>query len=256
LSNPKKPTDLGPNRTGAGTSPIDTARTAEGAQKLSPDMQDGALFEQTRLQFSTQAPPVGSMPPPATMKGIAKTAVNILKGNKPTVLLDKLGERLAFERTGARLYDALIVKFQASSTHSGATRELLDAIRTDELRHVGLLIESFERLGADPTAMTPCADVTAVASMGIIQVLTDPRTTFTQCLDAVLIAELADTDGWTMLADLCEAIGQNELATQFRTAEEEEQRHVTLVREWLASALIGQARQEPTAGVQPSAPPP
>lgn len=31
-----------------------------------------------------------------------------VKGDSPTILLDKLGERLAFKRTGTRLYDALI----------------------------------------------------------------------------------------------------------------------------------------------------
>ena len=36
-----------------------------------------------------------------------KTALNKLVGVSPEVLIDKLGERLAFERTGTRLYDAL-----------------------------------------------------------------------------------------------------------------------------------------------------
>ena len=39
-----------------------------------------------------------------------KTALNKLTGVSPEMLIDKLGERLAFERTGVRLYEALLAK--------------------------------------------------------------------------------------------------------------------------------------------------
>jgi hypothetical protein len=48
------------------------------------------------------------VPPPTSMKGMAKSALQALKGEKATVLIDKLAERLAFERTGTRLYETLI----------------------------------------------------------------------------------------------------------------------------------------------------
>jgi hypothetical protein len=44
------------------------------------------------------------------VKGVAKTGMQKLTGKKPEVLIDKLGARLAFERTGTRLYDALLGK--------------------------------------------------------------------------------------------------------------------------------------------------
>ena len=47
-----------------------------------------------------------------------------------------------------------------------------------------MLVQAMEQLGGDPTAQTPCADVTATASMGLIQVVTDPRTTLAQSLNA------------------------------------------------------------------------
>lgn len=45
-----------------------------------------------------------------------------------------------------------------------------------------MLSEAIVDMGGDPTAQTPCADVSAVAAMGLIQVLTDPRTTLAQGL--------------------------------------------------------------------------
>ena len=66
-------------------------------------------------------------------------------------------------------------------------------------------------IGADPTVQTPSADVDGVASMGLIQVLTDPRTSVAQCLEAILIAELADNDGWQMLILFAEKMGMDDM---------------------------------------------
>ena len=68
---------------------------------------------------------------------------------------------------------------------------------------------------ADPTAMTPCANTAGVASMGIMQVITDPRTTVPQCLSAILTAELADNAGWELLIQLANEMGQDDMVAQF-----------------------------------------
>ena len=238
-----KPTDLGKNRTGVAMSPIDSKRTIEGAEQGTPGgMPDGRLLAAERLSWAKDAEPVGTMPPPASVKGVAKTALEMIQGHKPTVFIDKLGERLAFERTGTRLYEALMVKLEAGTPHEGGpTMADLEHIRDEELKHFAILRDAIERLGADPTAMTPCADVTAVASLGLIQVLSDPRTTLTQCLDAILIAELTDNDAWLVLADLADGLGFDDLASQFRVALAEEEEHLARVRMWLGTAVRGQA---------------
>src|SRR5690606_24201770 len=105
-------------------------------------------------------------------------------------------------RTGTRLYDALILKYEilAENDDMPALPTPLDAdgedtsatlrrIRAEEHEHFLMLSEVMRSLGGDPTAQTPCADATATASMGIMQVVTDPRTTFAQSLNALLIAE-------------------------------------------------------------------
>jgi hypothetical protein len=85
--------------------------------------------------------------------------------------------------------------------------------------------------------VTPSADVAGVEASGIIQVLTDPRTTLTQCLGALLTAELADNDGWKILIAMAEAAGQDELAQRFTGALAEEDHHLASVRAWIAERL-------------------
>jgi hypothetical protein len=251
-----KPTDIGPNRTGVATSPIDSKRTARGAAEAGPVGEtDGFALELERVRWSSEALPLGTVPPPGTVKGVIKSIVEKVEGHKVTVLIDKLGERLAFERTGARLYDALLAKFEAAHVHDGGpTRQELEKIRDYEVRHFALVRDGLMQLGADPTAMTPSADVIGVAGMGWVQVLTDPRSTLSQCLVVILGAEVADGEGWELLVSLTESLGFEDLAQQFRLALIEEEHHALQVRAWIARSVLGQsgaaaAQQEDDTGI-------
>jgi rubrerythrin len=241
-----KPTDLGMNRTGIAMAPMRAKEMVDGVKQFMPTLPpDGQRIEEVRLEMSRNAPPVGLMPPPSTIKGAVKSAVKAIQGESATVFLDKLGERAAFERTGVRLYQALIVKFEASSGHEGGpTRDELERICDDELKHFAMVGRAIEKMGADPTVMTPCADVMAVASSGFAQVLNDPRVTLTQGLEAILAVELTDNDSWRMLMALAQKLGQDEIANDFATALAEEDEHLMLVRRWLANAVFGQAGVE------------
>ena len=66
--------------------------------------------------------------------------------------------------------------------------------------------------------------------------LTDPRTTLLQSLEAILIAELADNACWEALVELAQQAGEDELVPQFESACATEQEHLTNVRTWLAAA--------------------
>ena len=239
----KKPSDLGQNRTGIAMSPADARLTIDGAIAGSPaPVDDPPDYAAVKLEYSAEAGPVGSMPPPATLKGVARTAVDLVKGDKSTVLIDKIAERLAFERGGTRLYEALLVKFDAADPHEGGpTRDELEEIRDDEARHFGMLVKALQDLGADPTAMTPGANLVTVMSSGLMQVLNDPRTTLTQGLEAIHVAELADNDCWDALIGLAADLGKDELMKPFTEARDEERDHLLKVRTWLSLAVRGQA---------------
>ena len=114
--------------------------------------------------------------------------------------------------------------------------------KVDEKLAVQLVREAIEKLGADPTALTPSANLVSVASKGVPEVLVDPRTNLVQCLEALMMAELTDNAGWELLVELAQSLGQNELAEQFEQALMAEAEHLLLVRNWLTAAVLGEAR--------------
>jgi hypothetical protein len=157
------------------------------------------------------------------------------------VLLDKMGERLAFERTGTRLYDALLVKVAGAAAGPGPRAADLEELRAEELRHFELVRGHLVRMGADPTVQTPCADLAGVQAMGVLQVLSDPRTTLSQCLNAILTTELADTAGWELLTRLARESGENQMANEFEAAHVAEQQHDVRVKKWLQELIMTDA---------------
>lgn len=237
-----KPSDTGMNRTGVAMSPIDSVKTAEGAEAGGASaVGDTESILDVRVSWSSEADPVGTMPPPANIKGAVRVAANALKGEKMPVFLDLLAERLAFERTGTRLYEALMAKHGASDAHPGGpSAKDLRVIRDEEQAHFQMLAAALESLGGDPTAMTPSADITAVASMGLVQVLTDPRTTLTEGLKTILIAELADNDAWESLIEYAQALGHEQLVNQFSQALVDEAEHLVKVKTWVKNMVGGQ----------------
>jgi hypothetical protein len=259
-------TTTGMNRTGAKLSPAWTEALNEATNEFAPPGPiDTAASEAERLVYINEAESVGSIPPPASVQGLVKAGIAKIKGSQPSIFFDKIGERIAFERAGVRLYDALLVKYQGverlgeellppaetvldltiegmqalAPVGGESPAETLQRIRGEELAHFHMLCRCMEQMGGDPTAMTPCADVTATASMGLVQVLTDPRTTLAQCLNAMLTAELTDNAGWELLISLAEDAGQPELAGRFLGALAQEQEHLAIVKGWV-TALVAQ----------------
>jgi ferritin-like protein len=269
-------TSTGFNRTGTTVSPIGTQAMTDAVNEYCPpSMIDTAAMEDERLIYINEADTVGSVPPPLSVKGVVKSGVSKFKGSSPSIFFDKMGERIAFERAGARLYEALIVKYQSveedlanllppvadllelsaedpdidettADLAAEKPAETLARIRSEELSHFKLLCDAMQQLGGDPTAITPCADVSATASSGIVQVLTDPRTTFAQCLNTMLTAELTDNAGWEILCSLAEDADEEELADRFLVAWAQEQQHLAIIKGWLIALM---ANGEGTAAV-------
>lgn len=226
---------IGPNKTGIATSPRDIEKMLAGMDSglATPTSQgDERGMARIRVAYIENAEPVGSVPPPATLKGAAKAGAKMMMGERPQVLLDKLGERLAVERTATRLYDALIAKYRAHP-QAPVTDEDLVRIRNEEARHFAMVAQCIEKLGGDSTAQTPCADVAGVEALGLVQTITDPKTTIAQSLHAILIAELIDNAAWEDLIALAEKLGQQDLLPEFEQALGHEGEHLATVRGWL-----------------------
>jgi ferritin-like protein len=236
----EKTSVVGKNLTGIDTSPALTEEMVEGSRQSIPP--EGGIERQVQLrqQYNAEADRIGSVPPPATFKGMANTFKDKLMGRSPEVLMDKLGERIAFERSGTRLYDLMITKCKAGRDGL-IPLEQLRHFREEEARHFKLAADALESMGGDSTAETPSADVFGVASRGIVAVLSDPRTTVAQCLGALLTAEMTDNAGWELLIVLAEGMGLHDTAQQFMAALAEEQEHLAQVRRWYEQAVLSES---------------
>src|SRR5688572_15526737 len=164
-----KETKIGSNRTGIQMSPKDSKEIIEAAANAMPTSEgDHMSLALLRSDYIADAEPLGTVPPPGTLKGVLKSGMDMMTGDRPQVLLDKLGERAAFERGGTRLYDAVLSKFDADPhAHGSVSRDVLQQFRNEEARHFQLVCEAVEQLGGDPTAMTPCANLVGMQAMGL-----------------------------------------------------------------------------------------
>jgi hypothetical protein len=229
---------MGMNRTGVQMSPIDTKAMLKDDGSIRGEEGDESALVDMRSSYIADSEGVGSIPLPGTVSGAVSMGVQMLRGDSPQILLDKLGERLAFERTGARLYDALITKCEVMlDGNISMSIEDLMAIRSDEARHFLLLADAIESLGGDPTSQTPSADLVGVESMGLVQVLNDPRTSLAQSLHAIVTAELADKSGWETLIALADEHELTDMVNEFTLALNDEREHLALVQTWYEEAI-------------------
>lgn len=227
------------NRTGMQTAPELAEEAIEGAMNTIPSSEGGIEeIAEYRGEYIAEGFPIGSLP----ALPVSEEAEAEEEEMGMAVLLDKLSERLAFERMGTRLYEALLNKVEIlGEMEPGPTIEQIHEIGRDEFNHFLLLNKTIEEIGGDPTVQSPCADVAGVASMGILQVLTDPRTSVAQCLQALLTAELTDNAGWELLIKLADNLGHDEMKTEFETALANEEVHLQNVRTWLSESVLESA---------------
>jgi bacterioferritin (cytochrome b1) len=227
------------NRTGMQTSPDLAEELMEGATSAPPSSGGGAeVIAENRTDYISEGFPLGSMP----MMPVAEEAEADEDTAAMAVFLDKLSERLAFERMGVRLYEAFLNKCETlGEQQPGPTLAEVKQIGTEELAHFLMLNDTITELGGDPTIESPSADIAAVASMGIMQVLTDPRSSIPQSLQALLTAELTDNAGWELLIELASNLGHDEMREQFETALGHEEEHLQKVRDWLSDCILDKA---------------
>ena len=234
-------TKMGLNRTPMGMAPRQGPRMLENSKIPMPS---GGIIDvkQLRQSYLAESDSLGSVPLPATFKGLATSIMQKLVGKRPEVLIDKLGERLAFERTGTRLYELALTKAQlAGDEIADASLSDLVVICEEERGHFLLLTQTIEKIGGDPTAVTPCADAAGVMSSGLVKLAADPRASFAQTVQALLVAELTDRDGWELLVDLVDELGMEQEAQLFRRSLESEARHLAFVRELAAKLMHREA---------------
>lgn len=245
----RESTHMGMNRTGIDMSPLQSKEMIKGGQDVAPAEDGKSALAATMREYVQMADAVGSVPMPGSLKGALVSLKDKVTGKNPEVLINKLGERLAFERTGVRLYEAMIAKCEVALASQGGAIFTVDELRhfrDEEQAHFAMLTEVMESIGADPTAQTPDADVAGVASMGLAKVITDPRTSVMQSLQALLSAELTDNASWELLVTLCDDMGMTDVADRFRQALRDEENHLRHIKSWYAQMVVTQGGATPS----------
>lgn len=216
----------GDNRTGITLHPELVAEMIEGTTEFGPTSRGTAeALAMNRARAARDAQPAATMSP----------ARDVPVERLP--VLDKLGARLVFERMGTRLYEAMIGKLDVYGTfRGGPSRADLEQLRDEEQRHMMLAQSLIVRLGGDPTVVTPCANLQAVISRGLGDLVTDPRTNVIDGLDAMIVAELTDHESWELLARAIAPLGDRQAESQIREAEGTESEHLRKLRAWIAAA--------------------
>lgn len=230
--------ELSHNRTGIATARELAERMLEGAREFLPSRGgDGREILEVRANYAKGSEPLGSIPEPTSRRASFRPASQSFRSVRPSLFIDKLGERLAFERSTGRLYQAAISKLDAfGGFNGGPCRDELEDMMRKEYEHFRLLSEVIENVGSDPTVLTPSADLYATMSRGVVDVMVDARTSFVQCLEGLLLLELVDNDGWAMLSDVAQQNGEATLARLFEAVQNKETEHLDSVRTWLAAA--------------------
>jgi rubrerythrin len=228
----KEAAEFGLNKTPTQLHPVMTQSMIEGYDEFPPHAEDTAMDAfAMRKSYIRNSEQLGAVPLPSTLRGALSTSAQAIQGNSPSVLIDKLGERLAFERSGVRLYDALITKCKSAEPMLNIVT--LEQFRNDEAEHFTLVQNCIVSMGGDPTAQTPCADSAGMAAMGLMQVLNDPRSSIPQCVEAILMAELADSAAWELLTELVNEAGLSDYVEKFQQAKLTEDHHMHTIKNWL-----------------------
>jgi hypothetical protein len=253
----RDPIDIQNNQTGIAVAPDRAAEMMEGIEQFTAPEGTGlgeVAREAVRVSTILEAEPAATMPPARTDEAAASVLAS-MQGKDPAVLLDAMGARLAFERSGVRLYEALITKARALSAVEGgpSVDELLE-IHNDELAHFQILQDAVQRFGGDPTAVTPGANREGVLSLGPLQVISDPRFNLRESLHAALLVELSDNDNWEMLIDTARSLGQEDLAQSFENCLSAERQHLARVRAWVSGMTerLAAHAPEPESGSSPA----
>lgn len=168
-----------------------------------------------------------------------------LAQNSPDKLVDLLSERLSFEQSGVKLYDAVIGKMRASGDPFMASLlGEMEAHRRQEQEHAVWLEQQIVSLGGDAENKSDSARVAETETQGIEQVIIGGRDgEFAHMFHALLTAELVDNAGWELLLELADEANDVEARAEFKKRLFEEEDHLMLVRRAVealaASAVLG-----------------
>ena len=170
-------------------------------------------------------------------------------GMEHQVMLDKLSEFLMVEQGGLQLY-----RVAAARATDVALTEQYEEFGRQTDHHRQVLIRLIERLGGDPSYVSPTARLAqfkaakllesslAVAGLSAQEIAVND-------LENVLLAETKEHTGWSLLAKLAEQMPDGEMKQALTEAvaevEPQEDDHLAWARDTLSQLCLAMAMQGP-----------
>ena len=164
---------------------------------------------------------------------VATTSTHVCHCENATKVIDLLNERLAFERSGVKLYDTLLGRLRA--TEDRTLKAFLGDVkehREEEKEHEEWLEGQIRALGGDAHAPTERSVLVQAESEGVERVMRRDDSILHD-FHALLTAELADNAGWDLLVQIADEFGDSEAKKQFKKRLHEEEKHLLFVRRTL-----------------------
>lgn len=146
-------------------------------------------------------------------------------------LVDLLAERATFEKTAVRLYDALLAALvDVDDDNVAASIGDLRRHREEERQHAEWLDGVLHDLGGRPTPGLPAA--VSREARALEEVIRGKRNGagLQPAFHAMLAAELMDAEGWKLLLEIAESVGDTAAARELRTRVAHEDEHLALIR--------------------------
>lgn len=147
-------------------------------------------------------------------------------------LMDKLLERLRFEKSGVELYD--LVLEHVDGELPGDMLQTLREHRAEEAAHMEMLARHVLDLGGDPGAETPSVRVVEENAERLAAIVRSEKAKPIHRLQCLLDAELEDSVSWDLLVALAREAGSSEMRKDFAQAERREIEHVRDTRRMIA----------------------
>ncbi len=155
-------------------------------------------------------------------------------------VIDLLSERLAFERSGVKLYDTLHARLRVAK--DPALKALLEQVEHNRDE------EQIRALGGDAHTPTERSVLARAESEGVERVMRRDDS-IPHDFHALLTAELADNAGWDLLVQIADEFGDSAAKKEFEKRLREEEQHLLFVRK----TLLELTKQEVSV---PQPPPP
>jgi bacterioferritin (cytochrome b1) len=146
-------------------------------------------------------------------------------------VIDLLCERLAFERSGVRLYDRVIAAMQGSAdSELHAMQATMEEHRAEEKEHEEWLEAQIRALGGDASAQTEGSRLVSREAAGLEEVAANDAADLQHLMHALLAAEAVDNAGWELLVELAEDVNDRDARREFTRRLHHEREHLAFVR--------------------------